>query len=106
MAFKLYVGNLPFNFTEKDVVSVFSQVGPVDHVKLVTDVFDGRSRGFGFVEMKTEEGAKTAVEQLDGYEISGRNIRVLHAKSQQSERNKADGRMAGGPRPGGSYQRW
>ncbi len=78
----IYVGNLPFTSTESDVHELFSQYGSVDTVRLVTDRDTGRPRGFGFVEME-EEGASKAIEELDGKDFGGRNLRVNEARPRE-----------------------
>ena len=83
MATKLFVGNLPFNTTPEELENVFGQSGSVTSVNIITDKFTGRSRGFGFVEMGTEEEAQAAVESLHGHEMQGRPLTVNEAKPQQ-----------------------
>ena len=78
----IYVGNLPFTSTESDVHELFSQYGSVDTVRLVTDRDTGRPRGFGFVEME-EDGAVKAIEELDGKDFAGRNLRVNEARPRE-----------------------
>lgn len=79
MAKSIYVGNLPFNATEEDVKTLFSQYGTVHSIKLITDRDTGRPRGFGFVEMDAENMA-TAIEQINGQEFHGRTLRVNEAQ--------------------------
>ena len=79
---KLYVGNLPWSVTDSDLESLFSDIGPVDSAQVVTDRDSGRSRGFGFVEMNDQDGAR-AVTSLNGHEIESRALRVNEAQSQQ-----------------------
>jgi RNA recognition motif-containing protein len=76
VARKLYVGNLPFNVTEEQVRELFSQIGEVDSVKIITDRETGRSRGFCFVEM---DNADEAASSLNGKDFGGRNITVNEA---------------------------
>jgi len=92
---RVYVGNLPFKTTEQDLSDLFSQVGEVSSVTIVTDRMTGRSRGFGFVEMSDEDGAQ-AVEKLNGYEMEGRNLKV----------NEARPRVDRGQFNGGNRRRW
>ena len=80
MTTKLFVGNLPFQATNADLEDLFSQVGAVASVNLITDKFTGRSRGFGFVEMASEEEATKAVEATNGIDFNGRNIVVNEAR--------------------------
>ena len=76
----LYVGNLSFDVTEDELQSVFSECGEVSRVKIITDRDSGRSRGFGFVEMSTQEAGEKAIKELDGKEIQGGDIRVFEAR--------------------------
>ncbi|HYN84524.1 MAG TPA: RNA-binding protein [Pyrinomonadaceae bacterium] len=80
MGTRLYVGNLNFRTTGDDLREYFSQAGEVESASVVEDRETGRSRGFGFVEMATDEGAKTAVEQFNGKEFNGRALTVNEAR--------------------------
>lgn len=80
----LYVGNLQYNSTEEQVEQLFSEYGTVTSVKLIKDRETGKSRGFGFVEMESQEGAKAAIEALDGKDYHGRNLRVNEAKQKEA----------------------
>ncbi len=79
MSKNIYVGNLPWSCTEDEVRAAFEAFGEVTSVKLVEDRETGRPRGFGFVEME-EAGALEAIENLDGKDFGGRNIKVNEAK--------------------------
>jgi len=79
MAKNIYVGNLPWSSTEEDVRATFESYGEVISVKLINDRETGRPRGFGFVEME-DQGALEAIENLDGSDIGGRNIKVNEAR--------------------------
>ncbi|UJX41293.1 RNA-binding protein [Desulfovibrio sp. JY] len=79
MSKKLYVGNLSFNSTEDDIRTQFATFGEVISVNLITDRETGRLRGFGFVEMD-EEGARAAIQGMDGKEFGGRNLKVNEAE--------------------------
>ncbi|HEX5131358.1 MAG TPA: RNA-binding protein [Candidatus Krumholzibacteria bacterium] len=92
---KLYVGNLNYATTEDDLRELFSEVGPVASVSLVTDRETGRPRGFGFVEMETDEAAAQAVEKLNNRELASRTLTVNIA------RPKTDSRGGGGGGRGG-----
>ena len=72
----IYVGNLPFNVEEEDLRKIFEEYGEVVSAKVITDKFTGRGKGFGFVEMKNDDEAKTAIEELNNAEVGGRNIKV------------------------------
>ena len=77
---KLYVGNLSYSLTEEDLKKFFAEAGSVESATIITDKISGRSKGFGFVEMSSEEEAKKAVESFDGKELDGRNIVVNVAR--------------------------
>ncbi len=93
MAKKIYVGNLPFAASEDDVRNLFSSYGNVQSVNLITDRETGRLRGFGFVEMD-EEGARSAIQALDGKDFMGRNLKVNEAQ----EKPRTGGAGGGGGR--------
>ena len=80
MGKKLYVGNLPYDAGEQDLEQLFGQVGPVESVSVMRDGATGRARGFGFVEMTTEEDAQKAIQQLNESELGGRNLTVNEAR--------------------------
>ena len=82
MAKKLYVGNLAFSTTESALNDLFSQFGAVDSVRLISDRDTGRSKGFGFVEMSTDEEAERAISELNGKELEGRALTVNEARPQ------------------------
>lgn len=73
---KLYVGNLPYNMNDEALTATFAKVGEVKDVKVITDKYSGRSRGFGFVTMADEDTAKKAVETMNGKEVEGRELVV------------------------------
>lgn len=79
---KLFVGSLPFSTTSDELREVFAKAGQVTEANVVMDKMTGRSRGFGFVEMATEEDAKKAIDQLNGTEVGGRKIFVSEARPQ------------------------
>lgn len=80
MGKKLYVGNLGFNVTDKDLESAFSQAGVCQSVSVITDKFSGQSRGFGFVEMSSSAEAQAAIQQLNGTDLKGRLMKVNEAR--------------------------
>src|SRR2546430_11782825 len=82
MAAKLFVGNLSFQATEEDLRELFAQAGTVETVRIITDQFTDRPRGFGFVEMATKEEATKAVEMLNGRLFRDRNLVVDEARPQ------------------------
>jgi RNA recognition motif-containing protein len=79
MAKKIYVGNLSYGTTDDGLRNLFASYGEVDSVSIITDRDSGRSKGFGFVEMREEADAKNAISALDGYELDGRRLRVNEA---------------------------
>ena len=87
MGNKLYVGNLSFNTDEDGLRSHFSEHGEVISATIVTDRDTGRSRGFGFVEMATDEEARRAQQALDGLELDNRQLKVSEAKPKSDNRN-------------------
>ena len=106
MGKKLYIGNLPYNATQDDISELFGQVGTVESVNIITDKFSGQSRGFGFVEMATDEEAQAAIERFDGQDLKGRTMKVNEARP-QGDRGGGGGGGGGGGRPrgggGGGY---
>ena len=103
MPAKLFVGNLSFQATEEDLRELFQQAGNVETVRIITDQFTGRPRGFGFVEMATKEEATKAVEMLNGRLFRDRNLVVDEARPQPQRGGGGGDRGGGsrGPRPGG-----
>ena len=103
MPAKLFVGNLSFQATEEDLRELFQQAGTVETVRIITDQFTGRPRGFGFVEMATKEEATKAVEMLNGRLFRDRNLVVDEARPQPQRSGSGGDRGGGGrgPRPGG-----
>ena len=77
---KLFVGNLSYNITEDALRDVFAEVGTVESVAIITDRMTGRPKGFGFVEMSTEEEAQKAIAEIEGKEVDGRAISVNEAR--------------------------
>ena len=86
MSRKLYVGNLSFSVTEQSLNDTFSQCGNVESAKLIMDRDSGRSKGFGFVEMSSDEEAKQAIEKFDGQDNDGRPMKVNEAKPMEPRR--------------------
>lgn len=100
MATKLYVGSLPYSTTDERLKEVFSQAGNVVSASVITDKMSGRSKGFGFVEMATEEEAKKAIEMFNGQDLDGRNIIVNEAKPMVPRAPRSGGFGRGGGRGG------
>ncbi len=87
MNLKLYVGNLPFGASEEDLKKLFSEAGEVRSVKIVLDAYSGRPRGFGFVEMESQEGAEKAISSLNGKTLMDRALIVNEARPQKKTGN-------------------
>src|SRR5262247_4052952 len=100
MPSKLFVGNLSFQATEEDLRELFAQSGTVETVRIITDQFTGRPRGFGFVEMGSKEEATKAIEMLNGRLFRDRNLVVDEARP-QPQRGPGGGDRPRGPRPSG-----
>lgn len=80
MAKRLFVGGLPFTTTEQELQDMFSKAGKIVSVKIITDKFTGRSKGFGFVEFETDDEAKKAIEMFNQADLGGRKIAVNEAR--------------------------
>ena len=87
MGKKLYVGNLGFDVTDKDLEVVFAQAGVCESVAVITDKFSGQSRGFGFVEMSSNAEAQKAIQQLNGQDLKGRALKVNEARDRDDRGN-------------------
>ena len=96
MATKLYVGSLSYNTTDDQLKQHFSQAGNVVSATVITDKMSGRSKGFGFVEMGSEEEAQKAVEMFNGQELDGRAIVVNEARPMQPRAPRTGGFGGGG----------
>ncbi len=81
---RLYVGGLPYQTTEQDLLDLFEQVGQVTNASVITDRATGRSKGFGFVEMSDDQEARSAIERLNGTSMGDRTIIVNEARERQS----------------------
>ncbi len=101
MGTKLYVGNLSFNTTENELQELFSQAGSVQEVMLMQDKFTGKSRGFAFVTMSTDEEAQNAINQFNGKTVEGRPLTVNQARPRDTRPPGGGGRGYGGG--GGGY---
>jgi RNA recognition motif-containing protein len=101
MSNKLYVGNLSFRVTSEDLQEHFATAGAVESANVVIDRETGRSRGFGFVEMATEDDANNAIAQFNGSEYDGRNMVVNEARPRE-DRGGGGGYGGGGNRRGGN----
>lgn len=83
MGKKLFVGGLPFSTTSEELEKLFADAGTVESANVITDRMTGRSRGFGFVEMSSDEEAKAAIEKLNGNKVGDRDIVVSEAKPRE-----------------------
>ncbi len=83
----IYVGNLDFKVEENDLRGVFEEYGTISSVKIITDKFTGRSKGFGFVTMEDDSEAKKAIDELNGARLSSREMTVNEAKPRKTEYN-------------------
>jgi len=119
MSTKLYVGNISFNTSNQDLEDMFGKVGTVLSSNIIEDRETGRSRGFAFVEMSTNEEAQSAIASLNGKEIDGRALLVNEAKPREGRTNGGGGgggygggggrggsRGGGGGSYGGGGSRW
>lgn len=106
MAKKLYVGNLPFETSDQDLGDLFATVGTVESVNLMRDNATGRARGFGFVEMATDEDAQNAIDKLNNHNLGGRNLTVNEARPKTAGGGGGFGGGAGAGRSRRSEPRW
>ncbi|HVT09516.1 MAG TPA: RNA-binding protein, partial [Polyangia bacterium] len=100
MGTRLYVGNLPYTVTELDLRELFAGLGTVTDAKIITDRETGRPRGFGFIEMATEDEARKAIEELNGRDVQGRQVAVKEAEDRRGGGGGGGG-FGGGGRGGG-----
>ena len=100
MSSKIYVGNLPYSVSDATLESNFSEFGSVSSAKVKIDRETGRSKGFGFVEMATEEGAQEAIRRFNGFTLDSRALTVNEARPRE-ERSGGGGGFGGGNRGGG-----
>ena len=96
MTKKLYVGNLSFQTTTKDLQDLFAQAGTVESAQIIEDRDTGRSKGFAFVEMSTNEEAASAIDQFNGKDVGGRMLKVNEAKPRENRSGGGGGRGFGG----------
>jgi RNA recognition motif-containing protein len=99
MGRKLFVGNLSFSVGEAELKQLFEQKGGVESVTVMRDTETGKSRGFGFVEMSSEEAAQKAIKELNEFSVDGRNLTVNEARPKQERR----GGFGGGGRGRGGF---
>jgi RNA recognition motif-containing protein len=96
MAKKLFVGGISWNSTDATLADFFAQVGKVVSASIITDRYTGKSKGFGFVEMETEEEAKLAIDKLNGQNLDGRALSVSEALPPKPRENNYSGGGGGG----------
>ena len=102
MAKKLFVGGLSFDTTENTLKDTFSGAGTVESAVIIMDKVSGRSKGFGFVEMSTEDEAKKAIEMFNGKDLDGRNVTVNEARPMEPRAPRQNG-FGGGDRGGRNW---
>ena len=100
MAKKLYVGNLTYDTSDSDLQRLFEEFGTVESAQVISDRETGRSKGFGFVEMGSDQEAQAAINSLNGKEVGGRALTVNEAKPRE-DRGGGRGGYGGGGRSGG-----
>jgi RNA recognition motif-containing protein len=102
MSKRIYVGNLSYQTTETDLTNLFEQAGQVDSVNIITDRDTGRSKGFAFVEMGSDDAEK-AIAQFNGAEVNGRALTVNEARPREERSGGGYGGRNSGGRGRGSY---
>jgi len=110
MGKKLYVGNLPYSVTDESLNQIFSEVGEVVSAKVITYRDTGRSKGFGFIEMASDDLALQAIEKMNGTELEGRPLKVNEARPMESrpprDSGGSDDSGDSGDSGGGRNNRW
>ena len=102
----IFVGSLPFSIDEADLRESFEAYGVVNSVKIITDKFTGRSKGFGFVEMENDAEAQKAIDELNGATVAGRTIVVNKSEPKpEGERRSFNNNRSGGGYGGGGNSR-
>jgi cold-inducible RNA-binding protein len=96
MSKKLYIGNLPYSVTETALREMFTPVGVVDSVSIITDRETGQPKGFAFIEMTDDDAAKQAISQINGKTLDNRSITVAEARPQERRSNVGGGFRSGG----------
>lgn len=106
MGKKLYVGNLSFDATNKDLEELFAQAGTCESVAVITDRATGQSRGFGFIEMSSNAEAQTAIQEMNGRDLKGRALKVSEAQAREGGGGGGGHRGGGGGGGGGWGRRY
>lgn len=96
MGKKLYVGGLPYATTQDALNELFSEAGTVDSAMIITDKMTGRSKGFGFVEMASDEDAEKAIDMFNGKDFEGRSLTVNEARPMEQRAPRREGGFGGG----------
>jgi RNA recognition motif-containing protein len=98
MGTNIYVGSLPYSVKNEQLQELFSAYGTVDAARVITDKFTGRSRGFGFVEMRSQAEAQRAIQALNGTQLEGQTLVVNEARPQEKRTDRRRGGNGGGGR--------
>jgi RNA recognition motif-containing protein len=106
MGSKIYVGGLPYSTSEPELNELFAAHGTVESARVITDKFTGQSRGFGFVEMATQEQAQAAINALNGTQLGGRTLTVNEARPQEPRTGGGGGGGGRNAKAGGRGGRW
>ena len=93
---KIYVGNLSFDIDSEKLRELFASYGEIEEAIVISDKFSGRSKGFGFVTFKDEEGAKKAIAEMNDKEVEGRKLKVNEAKPMEDRPPRREGGRGGG----------
>jgi len=105
-AMNIYVGNLSYNTTEDDLRKAFEAFGEITSINVIKDKYSGESRGFGFVEMASNDEAREAMEGLNGSEMGGRNLKISEARPRDENRGGGGGGGFRRQRNGGYRDNW
>ncbi|MEW6350898.1 MAG: RNA-binding protein [Thermodesulfobacteriota bacterium] len=106
MSINIYVGNLSFDASEGELKGLFETYGEVDSAKIITDQFTGRSRGFGFIEMRNREEGLKAIQELDSTDLKGRSLKVNEARPKTGSGGRGGSGGGGGGRRDSGRSRW
>jgi|SRR5579884_1733932 len=106
MARRIYVGGLPYSATEQELENLFAPSGTVTSANVITDRYTGQAKGFGFVEMETDEQAAAAINALNGTQMGGRTLIVNEAKPREERPRNGGGYGGNRSGGGGSLNRW
>jgi RNA recognition motif-containing protein len=101
VAKRLYVGNLSYNTSDSELEALFETYGTVQTAQVIVDRDTGRSKGFGFVEMSSDDAAQSAIDALNGQEVNGRELTVNEARPREDRGGGGGGRSGGGGGRGG-----